>query len=356
MKKKILCLGVFLTSIIPLSAVFSCVDETKKIIPKDNLVSIPTVVSGLTFKGINGKGKIDNPVNPITGVKIILSKTNNLSNGDKIRVTYSLENGYIWENGDTENKYLSKTVQGLKCAIQRFTKYKIGEEGEEQIARTHDLKYLDEENHIIITQFGFNTLENGVVQVDCLPRDTIKVPSQLSKCITSTKEMFAHCDNFNQDLGNWDVSNVTNMQEMFYNCISFNGYLSGWNVSNVTNMNSMFHYCSKFNQDIGGWNVSNVTKMQHMFLNCYKFNQDIGGWNVSNVTDMNQMFYHCYKFNKDIGGWNVSNVTSMVQMFLGCYEFNQDLSKWNVNSVKHHDYFDSDDDHWNPNYKPHFVH
>ena len=38
-----------------------------------------------------------------------------------------------------------------------------------------------------------------------------------------------------------------------------------------------------FNQNIGAWNVSNVTSMTSMFQNAYAFNQSIGGWNVSNV-------------------------------------------------------------------------
>src|SRR5690625_5998126 len=52
---------------------------------------------------------------------------------------------------------------------------------------------------------------------------------------------------FNQDISNWDVSNVTNMVAMFsgesyegYHYNPFNHDISGWDVSNVINMSEMF--------------------------------------------------------------------------------------------------------------------
>jgi surface protein len=46
-----------------------------------------------------------------------------------------------------------------------------------------------------------------------------------------------------------------------------------------------------FNQDIGGWDVGNVTDMSAMFGVATSFNQDIGSWDVGNVTEMPTMFY-----------------------------------------------------------------
>jgi surface protein len=43
------------------------------------------------------------------------------------------------------------------------------------------------------------------------------------------------------------------------------GHISDWNTSRVTNMEMAFYFRRDFNEDIGQWNVSNVTDMRGMF-------------------------------------------------------------------------------------------
>ena len=77
---------------------------------------------------------------------------------------------------------------------------------------------------------------------------------------------------FNQPIGNWDVSSVTNMSLMF-NSTNFNQSIVNCNVSNVSNMNSMFKFNYKFNHDLSNWDVSSVT-------DCDLFN-DMGSSTIS---------------------------------------------------------------------------
>ena len=51
---------------------------------------------------------------------------------------------------------------------------------------------------------------------------------------------------------------------MFYGCSNFNQPLGNWDVSNVSDMRWMFNWCDKFNQDISNWDVSNVVNMRYV--------------------------------------------------------------------------------------------
>ena len=120
-----------------------------------------------------------------------------------------------------------------------------------------------------------------------------------------TNNLIKNINKFNDDIGKWNVSNVTSMNSTFKNLKSFNRNITKWDVSNVTSMNSMFFNATSFNSDISNWNTSNVINMGSMFEGASSFNQDISTniinidtdkqkitWDVSNVSNMNRMFYN----------------------------------------------------------------
>ena len=49
------------------------------------------------------------------------------------------------------------------------------------------------------------------------------------------KEMFIHNNSFNQDIRNWNVSNVRDMEKMFSWATSFNQNISNWCVDEIEN-------------------------------------------------------------------------------------------------------------------------
>ena len=116
------------------------------------------------------------------------------------------------------------------------------------------------------------------------------------------------------------TTKVTNMAEMFYTNWTFNQNIGNWDLSNVIDMNFMFYYATSFNQDLSSWDVSSVTDMSYAFScpdDYSNFNQDLSSWDVSSVTDMNSMFWGADFFNQNLSSWNVDGVTN-------CEDFSTD--------------------------------
>lgn len=65
----------------------------------------------------------------------------------------------------------------------------------------------------------------------------------------------------------------------------------------------MFYDCNNFNQSLNEWNVSNVICMDSMFYDCNNFNQPVDKWNISSVKDVSFMFAHCHSFNQCLNNW-----------------------------------------------------
>jgi hypothetical protein len=114
-------------------------------------------------------------------------------------------------------------------------------------------------------------------------------------------------------------------------------------MSNVTTIRDMMRYTNSFDQDIGAWDVSNVTDMLGLFYPGTPFNNggssSIGNWNTSKVTNIRYMFYNCDSFDQDLSNWTVTGITeanTFMQNANGLSTTNYDrtLSGWSSQSVQ----------------------
>jgi surface protein len=94
----------------------------------------------------------------------------------------------------------------------------------------------------------------------------VQVPSRLPIGVTTLADAFLNADNFNQNIGGWDTTNVTNMNATFANAGKFNQDISGWEVRKVTNMAAMFSRAFDFEQDIGDWRPQRSANFTNFLL------------------------------------------------------------------------------------------
>ena len=80
----------------------------------------------------------------------------------------------------------------------------------------------------------------------------------------------------------------------------------------------MFRNTNDFDRDIGSWNVSSVENMSYMFSGALwpsggkqVSSDSLNNWDVSNVTDFSGMFYNAAYVGLELYLWQVNAITSM---------------------------------------------
>ncbi len=92
----------------------------------------------------------------------------------------------------------------------------------------------------------------------------------------------------------WGTTNWTSMENAFRGATNLViNATDNPELTDTTSMQGMFQDAISVNQDIGDWDVSNVSNFRSIFKGATSFNQDISDWNISgviNAENMNDMF------------------------------------------------------------------
>ncbi len=155
---------------------------------------------------------------------------------------------------------------------------------------------------------------------------------------SNMSRMFSGATNFNQNIGSWNVQQVTNMNYfagstvsdgIFNNGAASNGSNAlSWSTSTLSSAVYAFSRQVNFNADVTSWVFNRNINLEGFFFGASRFNQDISRWNTTFVTNFSSMFQNATSFNQPIGSWTVSNAPTLASMFEGASSFNQDLSNW----------------------------
>ena len=198
---------------------------------------------------------------------------------------------------------------------------------------------------------------------------------------TSLASFFSGCSSLNENINNWDVSNVTNMASMFESCSSFNQSLNNWNFAKCVLVSRMFAGCNTFNQPIN-FSLPLCQDISEILQSCTNYNSSviitnlnnciaavgafsllpifnspvtlsgtagINDWrgifglspmfnqpvnfDTSGAVNLSEFFNGCTAFNSSVTFSSTSNCTQMNSMFLNCSAFNQNVNYFDVSKV-----------------------
>ncbi len=234
--------------------------------------------------------------------------------------------------------------------------------GEKHIKVLGTLENLDITSSWDDTRLRFTEVYTGssLRGIKCRSVNLTYAGDVLGASMDTMTRMFYECVNFDQDLSQWDTSNITDMSHCFELCEGFSkGNLNNWDTSSVTDMDYMFSHTGTDTQisepgangiqlEINNWDVSNVTRMAGMFKGFEARTTlfDLSSWNTGSVENMAEMFrdFRIFVLNEDyvslttgtldIDDWDTSNVETMTDMFRDS-QINSYIGSWDTNTVRY---------------------
>lgn len=152
------------------------------------------------------------------------------------------------------------------------------------------------------------------------------------------------------EITSWETLTIS-VDQGFFGCTNLTCSATDAPLITSTSLFDYFRFCTNFNGNIGNWDVSNITNVQRMFDQANAFNNggsaSIGNWDTSNFTQLYQMFESALSFNQDISDWNVQNVISGGRFMFGKSSANYNpqylgniYTKWSLQIVQPNVTFD----------------
>jgi surface protein len=127
---------------------------------------------------------------------------------------------------------------------------------------------------------------------------------------------FSYATEFNEYIGEWDVSSVTDMSYMVRNTCLLPTRLFWRPITRIwVSFLEQFVLARTFNQGIGRWKVGAVTTMRQMVRAASTTTRQITELTLARTNDnLFAQFYHASAFNRNIGDWDVGSVSQMNYM------------------------------------------
>ena len=183
--------------------------------------------------------------------------------------------------------------------------------------------YLTSVVHFAQLQLG---ADSGGYFYGCSNLDLSSVSDTLDLTgVTNLNFLFADCTSLTtiNNINSWDTSAITSMRGMFQNCTLFNQALS-FDTSSVTNMRDMFNGADAFDQNIGTWDVENVTNFSDFMItktdatfSTTNLNAIYNGWSTQSVHEGITIDFGTANYTDSSGagrfilvdtyGWNITD-------------------------------------------------